>query len=118
ITWRLAMTAPIPFAPARIPPMERRVITVDGVVQGVGFRPFVYGLAASLELRGFVKNQTGGVVIDVEGEAGSLDRFLSELTTRPQPLAQIKSVSWERHPPRAGDAFRIEPREDGSATAV
>ena len=98
--------------------MERRVIAVDGVVQGVGFRPFVYGLAVSLDLRGFVKNQTGGVVIDVEGDTGSLDRFLSELTTRPPPLAQINSVSWTRQPSRAGDSFRIEPSEDDAARAV
>jgi hydrogenase maturation protein HypF len=101
-----------------MPVMERRVIAVDGVVQGVGFRPFVYGLAASLELRGFVKNQAGGVVIDVEGEARSLERFLHELTTRPPTLATISSVSWARQPPRGDDAFSIESSEDDAARAV
>jgi hydrogenase maturation protein HypF len=98
--------------------MERRVIAVDGVVQGVGFRPFVYGLAVSLDLRGFVKNQTGGVVIDVEGETSCLDRFLSELTRRPPPLSNIDSVCWARQPPRGENRFRIEPSEVETAGTI
>jgi hydrogenase maturation protein HypF len=98
--------------------MERRVIAVDGVVQGVGFRPFVYGLAVSLDLRGFVKNQTGGVVIDVEGETSCLDRFVSELTLRPPPLSSIDSVCWARQPPRGESRFRIEPSEIETARTI
>src|SRR5262245_43278304 len=98
--------------------MERRVIAVDGVVQGVGFRPFVYGLAVSLDLRGFVKNQTGGVVIDVEGETSCLDRFLNELTSRPPPLSGIDSVCWARRPPRGESHFRIEPSEVETAGTI
>ena len=71
--------------------MERRAIAVHGVVQGVGFRPFVYGLASRLGLRGFVKNQTGGVLIEVEGEARSLDRFLAELAASPPPAGADRS---------------------------
>src|SRR5476651_1669850 len=56
--------------------MERWAIAIRGVVQGVGFRPFVYNLASGLDLRGFVKNRTGGVAIEVEGEASRLDQFL------------------------------------------
>src|ERR1700730_13940012 len=48
--------------------MERRAIVVHGIVQGVGFRPFVYNLASQLKLHGSVKNQTGSVLIEVEGE--------------------------------------------------
>ncbi len=59
--------------------MLRRAIDVSGIVQGVGFRPFVYDLATRLGLNGFVRNRTGGVLIEVEGEAHSLDRFLAEL---------------------------------------
>src|SRR4051794_28557161 len=44
--------------------MERRAITIEGVVQGVGFRPYVYGLAARFALAGFVKNRSGGVLIE------------------------------------------------------
>jgi hydrogenase maturation protein HypF len=88
--------------------MERRAIAVQGVVQGVGFRPFVYGLASRLDLRGFVKNRTGGVLIEVEGECRSLDSFLAELSEQPPPLAQIDTVSWEARPPCGDRQFRIE----------
>jgi hydrogenase maturation protein HypF len=88
--------------------MERRAIAVSGVVQGVGFRPFVYGLASRLDLGGFVKNRTGGVLIEVEGDVPSLDRFLGELVAKPPPLARIESLAWERQPPRGDRPFRIE----------
>jgi hydrogenase maturation protein HypF len=97
---------------------ERRVIAVHGIVQGVGFRPFVYGLASRLRLHGFVKNQTGGVLIEVQGDASSLDAFLAELATRPPPLARIDRLSWERQAPRAERQFRIEPSREGAAEAV
>ena len=72
--------------------MERRAIAVRGIVQGVGFRPFVYGLASRLKLHGFVRNQTSGVLIEVEGEAGSLDRFLTD-----------HGVSWQTDTEVAGE---------------
>ena len=50
-----------------MPTIERRVIAIDRTVQGVGFRPFVHRLPAELELRGFVRNDVAGVLIDVEG---------------------------------------------------
>ena len=74
--------------------MERRAITVRGIVQGVGFRPFVYGLASRLQLGGFVKNQTGTVRIEVEGEPKILERFLQEMVTSPPTMARIQDVSW------------------------
>ena len=74
--------------------MDRRAIAVSGIVQGVGFRPFVYDLATRLGLNGFVRNETGGVLIEVEGESDSLDRFLGELTSSPPPLARIDEVQW------------------------
>jgi hydrogenase maturation protein HypF len=87
---------------------ERRAIAVQGVVQGVGFRPFVYALALRLHLGGFVRNQTDGVLIEVEGDSPSLDDFLDELAHRPPPLAQIDRLSWERRPPHGDDHFHIE----------
>ncbi len=93
--------------------MERRSISVQGVVQGVGFRPFVFGLASRLELRGFVKNRTGGVLIEIEGEAESLDRFLALLTSELPPLAQIDRLSWDRASPLGHRDFRIEESEAG-----
>jgi hydrogenase maturation protein HypF len=98
--------------------MERRAITVHGVVQGVGFRPFVYGLASRLELSGFVKNRVGDVLIEVEGEAGSLDHFLTELTTNLPPLARIDHLSWERRPTQGDRSFHIQPSEVESSGPI
>src|SRR5271154_6211913 len=70
----------------------RIAITVSGAVQGVGFRPFVHGLAHHFGLSGFVKNRTGGVLIEVEGESSQLDRFVAQLTESPPPLARIDGI--------------------------
>src|SRR5262245_51245398 len=91
--------------------MERRAITVRGIVQGVGFRPFVYNLATQLKLYGFVQNQTGSVRIEIEGESCRLESFLAELTGRPPPLAQIEHLSWEQQTPHGEVQFRIEASE-------
>jgi hydrogenase maturation protein HypF len=98
--------------------MERRAIAVQGIVQGVGFRPFVYGLARRLALNGSVKNRTGGVLIEVEGEAQSLDCFLTELAKRSPPLARIDHLSWERQTPRGEHRFRIESSESHSVGPI
>jgi hydrogenase maturation protein HypF len=94
--------------------MERRQIAVEGVVQGVGFRPFVHSLASRFDLAGFVRNRVGGVLIEVEGDAQALDLFLTELTNRPPPLARIDHLSWERQPPQGGRHFHIEPSDAGT----
>ena len=62
-------------------------------------------------------NQTGNVRIEVEGERGSLDRFLDELTHNPPPLAHIDRVSWSQVSPRGDGQFRIEASESRSRTA-
>ena len=98
--------------------MERRTIVVRGIVQGVGFRPFVYNLATRLHLCGFVRNQTGTVLIEIEGEASSLDRFLGELADRPPPLAHIEHLSWEQRAPQGEQQFRIESSEVDLASPV
>ncbi|AGA28676.1 carbamoyltransferase HypF [Singulisphaera acidiphila] len=88
--------------------MERRAISISGIVQGVGLRPFVFGLASEFGLHGFVKNQTGGVLIEVEGEDRSVDGFFVALMKRPPPLAQFEEVSWTSCLPRNDTCFRIE----------
>jgi hydrogenase maturation protein HypF len=71
---------------------QRKQIWVQGVVQGVGFRPFVYGLAQQLGLTGFVGNDSRGVFIEVEGAPESLSQFEQSLTAQPPPLAHIERV--------------------------
>jgi hydrogenase maturation protein HypF len=98
--------------------MDRRAIAVSGIVQGVGFRPFVHGLATRLGLNGFVRNQTGGVLIEVEGEADSLDHFLGELTSRPPPLAQVDSIDWSARSLGGDSSFRIEASRADASQAI
>ncbi len=72
---------------------SRKKIKITGIVQGVGFRPFVYNLATSLGLKGYVLNSSEGVKIDVEGEPQKIDEFLSSLNPKSQisnPKSQIK----------------------------
>ena len=80
--------------------VERRLIAIEGMVQGVGFRPFVYRLAAAHDLRGSVRNDAGGVLVDVEGEPEALESFVSGLTLAPPPSAVIESISAASAVPR------------------
>src|ERR687884_616709 len=73
--------------------MSTRVhILVRGIVQGVGFRPFVYTEASRRALRGRVLNNTTGVLIDVEGEPGAIEQFIAEIKSNPPPLSLVESV--------------------------
>jgi len=71
---------------------ERVRLLVRGIVQGVGFRPFVYRLACKKELCGWVRNTTSGVEIDIQGEAEQIESFLSDLPRLKPPLACIEEV--------------------------
>ena len=86
---------------------ERRHITVEGIVQGVGFRPFVYGLAMKNGLAGFVFNDTAGVTIELEGEPPALENFLTHLREQPPPLARIENVDCRTIPLKGESAFNI-----------
>jgi hydrogenase maturation protein HypF len=72
--------------------LERRKVLVCGIVQGVGFRPFVWRLAGGLGLAGFIRNTSSGVLIEVEGDPGSLDEFVRALRSEAPPLARVTSV--------------------------
>ncbi len=71
-----------------------RTITVDGIVQGVGFRPFVWRLATELGLAGRVWNEAGRVVIEASGEADGLDALVERLRTDAPPRARVDRVEW------------------------
>src|ERR671936_660716 len=72
--------------------VERRQFRVGGIVQGVGFRPFVYSLARRHGLGGFVLNDGEGVVIEVEGVPEQLDAFVLDLREKAPALARIDSL--------------------------
>jgi hydrogenase maturation protein HypF len=86
---------------------QRRRITIHGIVQGVGFRPFVRRLALELGLGGWVKNFTGGVAVEVEGPAAALDAFVARLQRERPPIAVIESLRQEQLPPQGDKQFVI-----------
>jgi len=72
--------------------IKRIFIKVEGIVQGVGFRPFIYNIAVLNNLKGWVNNNSEGVFIDIEGSNESLDNFLDELRFNPPPLSRIENI--------------------------
>ncbi|MBM4294687.1 MAG: carbamoyltransferase HypF [Deltaproteobacteria bacterium] len=82
-------------------------LQVSGVVQGVGFRPFVYRLAREHHLSGWVCNTSRWVEIVVEGAAASLERFVQELTSQSPALARIDSLVVEEAEPQGREGFTI-----------
>lgn len=86
----------------------RRRATVSGIVQGVGFRPFVYRLAIAIGLDGFVRNTASGVLLEVQGDQAALDRFFDTLSLEAPPLARIGSITTEDIPTELSGGFRID----------
>ncbi|MCJ7691276.1 MAG: carbamoyltransferase HypF [Clostridiaceae bacterium] len=72
--------------------MKRYFIVVKGIVQGVGFRPFIYKLALEFGLKGFVNNNSKGVHIDVEGFDENISDFIRDVSTKLPPLAKISTI--------------------------
>ncbi|HEX3866104.1 MAG TPA: acylphosphatase, partial [Gemmatimonadaceae bacterium] len=98
----------------------RRVrVSVSGTVQGVGFRPFIYRLAQSLGLGGFVRNDACGVAIEVQGARSSVERFLTRLVSEAPPHARIGGVEvGELAIVAEALAFAVEDSRADGATAA
>lgn len=92
--------------------MMAKHISVKGVVQGVGFRPFVYGLATRLNLHGWVCNTSGGVEILVDGQSENLEGFIQSLSLEKPPLAQIDFLKIDDAPPDGSSTFEIRESQD------
>jgi hydrogenase maturation protein HypF len=85
----------------------------------VGFRPFVYRLAQREELRGFVRNDTGGVTIELQGTAEQLERFARALDCERPPLVHFQSLTQQELAPHPGEReFRIKPSRTAPAVAA
>ena len=98
---------------------ERRIVAIRGVVQGVGLRPFIRGLAVSFNLRGQVRNDAAGVIVDLEGPGGSIRGFLAHLLSAPPPLAVIDSISVETAAPTECSTFTVAASDrSGPTTAL
>jgi hydrogenase maturation protein HypF len=87
--------------------IQRRSLIVHGIVQGVGFRPFVYRLALRYRLAGFVLNDSRGVTIEIEGLPAQLDTFEYLLRQEAPPLARIDTIASGQIEPRNETTFRI-----------
>jgi hydrogenase maturation protein HypF len=96
-------------------PRTRVRVRVEGVVQGVGFRPFVHALAAELGLGGFVGNDPAGVFIEVEGERAAVARFVDALRSRAPALAVVEHVTVQPATPVGDSTFRIVPSDAGES---
>jgi hydrogenase maturation protein HypF len=97
----------------RAPIQERWEVSVRGIVQGVGFRPFVYALALRHGLAGLVRNDAEGVHVEVEGDAERLDLFLRGIEEEAPPLAVVEAVSWRPLAALGEQGFRIEESREG-----
>jgi hydrogenase maturation protein HypF len=97
---------PIGSGTQRLSSSGRR-IRVEGTVQGVGFRPWVYRLAREEGVGGTVRNDSAGVTIEAYGSAGALAAFLGRLEASPPPAAVIRELSWESLPGRELAEFTI-----------
>ena len=92
---------------AKIRTIEVARISVRGIVQGVGFRPFIYRLAAKHNLKGYVYNTAEDVKIEVEGELEAIKQFELELRIEAPPLAYIEGIAITHHPPIGYKNFEI-----------
>ncbi|WP_294569637.1 carbamoyltransferase HypF [uncultured Subdoligranulum sp.] len=98
--------------------MIRRHFLLEGIVQGVGFRPFVHRLAARLALNGWARNTAAGLELELEGPAGALEEFRRTLQHNPPPLAVLEKIREEDIPPTGETGFAILPSAAGEAATL
>lgn len=109
----------VPVARASQAGQQRVRVTIQGAVQGVGFRPFVYRLATELGLMGWVVNNSQGVFLEVEGDGSTLQRFLARLPAEKPPRALIQTLDTSWLPPAGFERFEIRHSEaDGPKTVL
>ena len=87
-------------------------LTITGVVQGVGFRPFVYREACSHQVTGWVLNTVEGVIVHAEGESDNIDAFILALSEQAPAAAQVKKITIKEVPLEGYDHFEIHFSED------
>jgi hydrogenase maturation protein HypF len=90
-------------------PARRVRVRVEGTVQGVGFRPYVYRLAAELGVSGFVFNDARGVVVEVEAAPAAVERFVARLPAEAPSLARVERISTSEVEPTGAEGFTILP---------
>ena len=97
---------------------RRRVrARVDGTVQGVGFRPYVFRLAEEHGLDGWVANDERGVVLEVEGDGAAVERFLARLPAEAPALATVEAVHERPEAHALHDAVHVHTRRAHASTS-
>ena len=96
----------------------RKAIEVTGIVQGVGFRPYVFRLASERRLAGYITNTSAGVSIEVEGPVEAVEDFVSRLPAEAPRLARVTQVAAHDIPAREDGEFRILPSRPGEDRRV
>ena len=106
--------------PTRAVMLVRKAIEVSGIVQGVGFRPFIYRLAGERRLAGSICNTAAGVSIEVQGSPSAVDDFLAHLPAEAPPLARITDITVREIPCNGDSEFRIvtTPRGEPVSTLI
>ncbi|MFQ6608457.1 MAG: carbamoyltransferase HypF [Fidelibacterota bacterium] len=97
---------------------ERRHVLINGIVQGVGFRPFVYNLAVDAGLTGYVTNTSNGVEIEVEGPHSRVSNFLRQLQIKAPPLSIITNIESELIRLNGDTTFIIQPSEESESVST
>jgi len=98
--------------------IKRAVINITGIVQGIGFRPFIYNLARSHSIRGWVLNNEKGVFIEAESEGGNLDYFIRNIPRLAPPLARIETFEIRLTEPHGYTHFEIRKSEEAQEKFV
>jgi hydrogenase maturation protein HypF len=100
--------------------MKRLFLKVEGIVQGVGFRPFVYNEAVFFDLKGWINNNSEGVYIDIEGQEEKLNNFIYNLKHKQPSLARIENIIIEEREPANYKGFEIREsaRNDKKITLI
>ena len=101
-----------------VSPAARRKLTVTGVVQGVGFRPFIFGLARRHALTGHVGNNSAGVFIEIEGPLAALNAFQGDIVAEAPPLAYIESITATEIPASGETGFVIVHSESSTLAST
>ena len=93
-------------------------LKISGIVQGVGFRPFVYQLAEQYRIKGEVSNTSSGVTVHIEGNARNIDLFCTDITRKTPPLAHITDVSIQPESVKDFNDFSIIESQAGTHRAT
>ena len=93
-------------------------IHIKGIVQGVGFRPFIYNLALTHNIKGWVRNSASGVDIEVSGHVDKIESFINEIPISAPPLAQIDSITTEQSDHKRFPDFKIITSKDKASDFI